>query len=154
MAGRENQVDTIIINANVITIDPAKPRSQALAMNEGKFVAVGSTEDISLLSSPNTKVLDLAGKTVLPGFIDAHIHVLNSGIHHVMAADCDLRSIGAIQQALREQAGKPPAGDWVQGFKFDDTKTTERRFLSIEDLDAVSTTYPILVATGPAIFFT
>lgn len=146
MAGRENQVDTLIINANVITIDPANPRAQALAMSDGKFVAVGSTEDISLLSSPNTKILDLSGKTVLPGFIDAHIHVLNSGIRHVMAADCDLRSIGAIQQALREQAAKTPAGEWVQGFKFDDTKTTERRFLSKEDLDAVSTTHPILVA--------
>ena len=146
MAGRENQVDTIIINANVITIDSAWPRTQAVAISDGKFVAVGSTEDISRLSSPNTKILDMSGKTVLPGFIDAHIHVLNSGIRHVMAADCDLRSIGAIQEALRERLAVTPRGEWVQGFKFDDTKTAEGRFLSKDDLDAVTTNHPVLVA--------
>ena len=66
MAAQENQVDTIITNANVITIDPARPRAEAIAISDGKFVAVGSTEDVSRLSSPNTKVLDLSGKTVLP----------------------------------------------------------------------------------------
>ena len=105
MAAQENQVDTIITNANVITIDPTRPRAEALAISDGKFVAVGSTEDVSRLSSPNTKVLDLSGKTVLPGLIDAHIHVLNSGIPPVMAADFYLRSIGAIQAVLREQTG-------------------------------------------------
>ena len=146
MVALENQVDTIITNANVITIDPTGPRAEALAISDGKFVAVGSTEDVSRLSSPNNKVLDLSGKTVLPGFIDAHIHVLNSGIRHVMAADCDLRSIGSILEALREQTGKTPAGEWVQGFKFDDTKTLENRFLNKEDLDAVSNELPIMVS--------
>ncbi len=101
------QPDTVILNANVITIDPGQPRAQAVAISQGRFVAVGDTDSVSRLAGPNTKVVDLTGKTVLPGFIDAHIHVLNSGIRHVMAADCDLRSIGAIQEALREQSRKP-----------------------------------------------
>jgi predicted amidohydrolase YtcJ len=63
-----------------------------------------------------------------------------------MAADCDLRSIGAIQNALRERAAVIPEGEWVQGFKFDDTKTSERRFLLRDDLDAVSNKHPILVS--------
>ena len=146
MANAIGQPGFVILNANIITIDPNRPRAQALAVSDSKFVAVGDNDSVSRLAGPNTKVLDLAGKTVLPGFIDAHIHVLNSGIRHVMAADCDLRSVGAIQEALREQAAATPAGEWVQGFKFDDTKTAERRFLFREDLDAVSEGHPILVA--------
>ena len=83
---------------------------------------------------------------MLPGFIDAHIHVLSSGTRHVMAADCALPTISDIQQALRERVAVTPAGHWVQGFKFDDTKTTENRFLRREDLDAVSTDHPVLVS--------
>jgi predicted amidohydrolase YtcJ len=146
MASPIGQPGLIILNANVITIDPNRPRAQALAVNDGRFVAVGSNDDLSRLAGPNTRVMDLTGKTVLPGFIDGHIHVLNSGIRHVMAADCDLRSVPAIQEALRERVAAAQPGEWVQGFKFDDTKTAERRFLFREDLDAVSETHPILVA--------
>ena len=146
MVNAIGQPGFVILNANVITIDPNQPRAQALAVSDGRFVAVGDNDSVSRLAGPNTKVLDLAGKTVLPGFIDAHIHVLNSGVRHVMAADCDLRSVGAIQEALRTQAAATPAGEWVQGFKFDDTKTAERRFLFREDLDAVTEAHPILAA--------
>ena len=138
--------DTVIRRANVITVDPARPRASALAIANGRFVAVGDDGDVAGLIGPGTATLDLGGKTVLPGFVDAHIHVLSSGTRHVMAADCALPSIGAIQEALRERVAATPGGQWVQGFKFDDTKTAENRFLRREDLDAVSTAHPILVA--------
>lgn len=138
--------DTIYRNTNVITIDPGNPRAQAVAIRDGKFVAVGNNDDINDLVGPNTEVADLQGKTVLPGFIDAHIHVLSSGIRHVMAADCDRRTIAEVQNALRERTATTSPGEWVQGFKFDDTKTDERRPLYKEDLDAVSTQHPIFVS--------
>ena len=138
--------DTVIRRANVITVDPTRPRASALAIANGRFVAVGDDGDVAGLIGPGTATLDLGGKTVLPGFVDAHIHVLSSGTRHVMAADCALPSIGAIQEALRERVAATPGGQWVQGFKFDDTKTAENRFLRREDLDAVSTAHPILVA--------
>ncbi len=140
------KADTVIRNANVITINPRQPKAEAVAVLNGRIVAVGSGAEVSNLVGPGTEVLDLAGKTVIPGFIDAHIHVLNSGIRHVMAADCDLPSIAAIQAALAERVASTPAGQWVQGFKFDDTKTAENRFLFREDLDAVSVHHPIMVA--------
>ena len=140
------KAETLLRNASIITMDPRRPQAEAVAILDGKFIAVGSAAELTNLVGPNTRVLDLTGKTVLPGFIDAHIHVLNSGIRHVMAADCDLRSIGDIQTALRERASTAPAGEWVQGFKFDDTKTDENRFLFREDLDAVSVHHPIMVA--------
>ena len=141
-----HHADTVIRRANVITIDPAQPRASAVAMRDGRFIGVGSDADVEMLIGPGTAVLDLGGGTVLPGFVDAHIHVLSSGTRHVMAADCALPSVGEIQGALRERVVGAAAGEWVQGFKFDDTKTAENRFLRREDLDAVSTEHPILVA--------
>ena len=151
MTSSIGKADTVIKNANVITIDTSRPKAQALAMTHGKFAGVGSNEDMEGLIGPGTKVLDLGGKTVLPGFIDAHIHVLSSGIRHVMAADCDVPTLKQVQAGLKERAGKTPAGQWVQGFKFDDTKTdrtasNEGRHLYRDDLDAVTTAHPILVA--------
>ncbi|MCH8090171.1 MAG: amidohydrolase family protein, partial [Chloroflexi bacterium] len=115
--------DLIGINGNIITVDPYQPRAQAVAIRDGSFVAVGDNDDIKALSGPGTRVLDFGWKTVVPGFIDAHIHVLYSGVRHTLMADCALPSIGEVQEALRLRLrGKSP-GEWVQGFKFDDTKT-------------------------------
>lgn len=147
-------VDTAILNANVITVDPQRPRAEALAIVHGRFVAVGTTAEIRQAIGPKTQVWDLSGKTVVPGFIDAHLHALNSGIRHVTAVDCDLRSIGDIQEALRLRAGQTPKGEWVQGFKFDDTKTAENRFLTAQDLDAVSVEHPVFVShRGGHVYF-
>ena len=103
--------DTVIRRANVITIDPSLPRATAVALRDDRFIGVGSDSDVETLIGPNTKVLDLAGKTVLPGFIDAHIHVLSSGTRHMMAADCSLPTIGDIQAALRERSADDLRGN-------------------------------------------
>ncbi len=114
MPSAATQADLVIRNANIITIDPRQPRAQSLAVRDGKFVAVGDNDSVNDLVGQGTQVLDLEGKTVLPGFIDAHIHVLSSGIRHVMAADCALPTIVAIQDAMREQVRTASPGDWVQ----------------------------------------
>ena len=110
--------DTVIRNTNIITIDPRRPHAQALAIRHGRFIAVGDNDAISRMIGPDTRVLDLPGQTVLPGFIDAHIHVLNSGIRHVMAADCAQPTIAQALNELRDRVETTPAGQWVQGFKF------------------------------------
>ena len=138
--------DRVLRNANVITVDTRAPRAQAVAVKDGRFLAVGSNEDADAFTGPGTNVDDLGGATVLPGFIDAHIHVLSSGTRHVMEADCDRRSIADVQAALRERLPGSGPGDWIRGFKFDDTKTAEARFLFREDLDAVTTELPVLVS--------
>jgi len=147
--------DKVILNSNIITMDPNKPLAQAVAVNDGKFVAVGSNEDIKSLVGPKTLVTDLMGKTTLPGFIDSHTHVLSSGTRHVTEVDCDLRSLSYIKEALSSKASKTPEGEWVVGFKFDDTKTSEARFLNRQDLDQVSQSHPIMVAhqAGHVYFF-
>ena len=89
--------------------------------------------------------MDLGGRTVVPGFIDAHMHAASSGLRHLKEVNCDLRSISAIQSAIRERAQKTPPGQWVLGFMYDDTKTAEGRPLTKADLDAASPDHPVLV---------
>jgi len=65
---------TIVINANVITIDPSRPSAQAFAYENGKFLAIGSNAEILKLKTPEATVIDMHGATVVPGFNDAHLH--------------------------------------------------------------------------------
>jgi predicted amidohydrolase YtcJ len=144
-AAQRTDPDLILYNANILTVDPAQPRAQAVAIAAGRFVAVGSNEDIRGMSKPGTRQVDIGGKTVVPGFIDAHTHPSYAGIRHLRWVDCDLRSIADIQSAVRARAAKTPPGDWVIGFKYDDTKTKEGRKLTREDLDAASPQHPVFI---------
>ena len=118
--------ELILHNGNIWTVNAAEPRAQAVALSRGRFLAVGSNSDVLNLAAPGVQKIDLGGNTVLPGFIDAHSHPSEAGRLHLRMVDCDLRSIQAIQAALRERAAKTPAGEWVLGFKYDDTKTGRR----------------------------
>ncbi len=137
--------DLILTHGDLLTQDLTTPRAEAIAIAGGRIVAVGSNADIRALARSGTRRVDLGGRVVIPGVIDAHNHPAEAGLQHLREVDCDLRSVGAIQAALRERAAKTPAGEWVLGFKYDDTKTVERRFLTRADLDAVSTNHPIYV---------
>ncbi len=137
--------DLVLYNGNIVTVDEAIPRAQAVAIANGHFVAVGSNDEIRPLAGALTKKVDLGGNTVLPGFIDAHTHPASSGLRHLREVDCDLRSIRAIKETLRVRAKNTPPGEWVLGFKYDDTKTAEGRFLTRQDLDDVSREHPVYV---------
>jgi len=139
----QEKPDLILHNANIFTVNGKEPHAQAMAIARGRFLAVGSDADVLNLAGAGIRKLDLGGKTVLPGFIDAHSHPAEAGLSHLRMVDCDLRSISAIQAALRERAAKTPAGDWVLGFKYDDTKTDDGRPLTIADLDAAVPDHPV-----------
>src|SRR5256714_13423240 len=137
--------DVILHNGKFWTVDPKNPHAQAVAISGGRFLAVGSDDKILHIASARSRKIDLGGKTVLPGFIYAHAHPASSGRSHLRNVDCDLRSIKAIQQALRERAAKTPPGQWVLGFKYDDTKTLEGRMLVFKDLDEAVPGHPVLI---------
>ncbi|HEY6266574.1 MAG TPA: amidohydrolase [Candidatus Acidoferrum sp.] len=139
----QEKPDLILHNGHVVTVNPAEPTAEAVAIARGRFFAVGKNADVLNLAVPGVRKIDLGGKTVLPGFIDAHSHPAQAGLMHLRMVDCDLRSISAIQMALRERAAKTPPGDWVLGFKYDDTKTEEGRPLSVADLDAAVPDHPV-----------
>jgi predicted amidohydrolase YtcJ len=143
LRGTTLKPDLILFNGNIHTMDPANPHAQAVAILGGKFFAVGTNEEVGNFTG--VPRVDLGGRTVVAGFIDAHLHTASTGLRHLKEVNCDLRSIAAIQAALRERAAKTPKGEWVVGFMYDDTKTAEGRPLSKADLDAAVPDHPVLV---------
>ena len=141
----QTRPDVILHNATIHTVDPGQPRAQAVAIAGDRLLAVGSNDEVLNLATAGTKKIDLSGKTVTPGFIDAHTHPVYSGIRHLRRVDCDLRSIQKIQGAIREKAAQTPKGQWVVGFKYDDTKTEEGRKLIRTDLDQAAPDHPVLI---------
>ena len=137
--------DTVLYNGHIITVDRSAPRAQAIAISGDRIAQVGDNARIRALAGRGTRLIDLGGKTVVPGFIDAHSHPAYSGLQHLRAVDADLRSVAAIQAAVRERAARTPKGEWVLGFKYDDTKTSEGRYLTREDLDAATKDHPVYI---------
>ena len=137
--------DLVLYNGNIVTMDAQHPRAQAVAIADGRFQAVGANDEVRPLATARTRSVNLEGKTVLPGFIDAHSHPASSGRRHLREVDCDLRSVQAIQDAIRKRAAQTPPGQWVLGFKYDDTKTEEGRRLTRQDLDAAAPNHPVMI---------
>ena len=141
----QDKPELILYNANILTMNNPEPHAQAVAIARGRFLAVGSNDEVLHLAGAGARRIDVGGKSVVPGFIDAHSHPASSGRMHLRMVDCDLRSIAEIQKAVRERAAKTPPGEWVLGFKYDDTKTAEGRALSVADLDAAALKHPVHV---------
>jgi predicted amidohydrolase YtcJ len=137
--------DLILYNANIITVNQRKPRAQALAIIGDRILAVGENDPIRNMAVSHTRQMNVEGKTIVPGFIDAHTHPAYSGRYHLRYVDCDLRSIAEILEAIRKRAESTPRGEWVLGFKYDDTKTKERRFITREDLDKAVPFHPVYI---------
>lgn len=146
--GRRSDVapDMVVVNGRVYTQDAALPNAEAFAIKDGRFLAVGSTHDVrNVVVEGRTDVIDVAGATVVPGFIDAHSHPSGAGLNALRNVNTNLGSIARIQAALRERARTTPPGEWIIGYMYDDTKQEEGRPLNRRDLDAVSTEHPIVV---------
>lgn len=137
--------DIVVRDATVHTVDDDLPRAEAFAVKSGRFLAVGSSDDVSNLIGPGTDVIDAAGHTVVPGFIDAHNHPFYSGTKHLKQVSLDVHSIEAIKSALGERAQNTPPGQWVQGFLYDDTKLEDGRPLTRADIDDAVPDHPVSV---------
>ena len=138
--------DLVVVNAEVITVDPSQPSAQAFAVKDGRFIAVGSTRDIrNLVANGRTTVIDAEGSTVTPGFIDAHSHPSGGGLSALVNVDTNLGSVARIKDALAARAGETPPGEWVRGYLYDDTKLEEGRPLNRRDLDEAVPDHPVHV---------
>jgi predicted amidohydrolase YtcJ len=137
------RVDLLIRNAHIYTMDGHRPRAEAIAIMGNRILAVGSNEDLNFLERPGTRLIDAAGATITPGFIDAHSHP--DGANEVTGADVNLGSIAEIKQAMRLQAAQTPPGQWVVGNKYDDTKMSDERPVTRADLDEAVPLQPAIV---------
>ncbi|MDX1948851.1 MAG: amidohydrolase [Pirellulaceae bacterium] len=137
--------DLVVLNARGYTSDDRQPKAEALAVLADRILAVGSTERVRALATQRTRILDAEGMTLVPGFIDAHTHPADAGVSELMFVDCNRPAIADIVAAIRERASKTPAGDWVWGFKYDDTKLKDGRPLARKDLDEAAPEHPVRV---------
>ena len=141
----------VFINGTLLTMDADNRVVEAIAVRGDRIEAVGSTDEIMALVEDDTLVTNLRGRTMLPGFIDAHGHFPYSGMR-VLGADLNsppvgqLTTMAEVLAALAEQAAITPAGDWVFGFNYDDTLLAEKRHPTRAELDAVSTQHPVVAS--------
>jgi predicted amidohydrolase YtcJ len=141
--------DLVVVNAKVYTMNPTMPRVEAFAVKSGRFTAVGTNDDIKALGGRRTQTVDAKQMAVVPGFIDCHNHAGGTTLlYEVLVGnpfEVEFVTIDSIVEKLRAKAATTPAGMWVEGFFFDDTKLKDKRPLNIHDLDRVSAEHPVVV---------
>lgn len=138
--------DLVAFNGNLITLDAATPAASALAVRDGKIAFVGPDADALRLAGPDTERVDLRGRTVTPGFCDAHLHLFWYGTQLLRQADLvGSDSIEDVLARLSAHANTYP-GPWIQGHGFDQDKLREGRFPTRQDLDRVSSTRPLIIS--------
>src|SRR5215469_776494 len=143
--------NTLVINANVITVDKDRPSAEAFAFDNGRFTAVGTNQDILKLKTPSTLVIDLKGMTVTPGFNDVHLHPQaifdeNSPYYRVWLGGDRIKTIGDLIAALQRKSAITPAGKLISGYGYNDLVLG--RHPNRHDLDKVSTTQPVIITHG------
>jgi predicted amidohydrolase YtcJ len=146
------KADAIYHGGPILTMVKDGDRAEALAVQNGRILAVGSLAEVMATKGTDTKTIDLGGKTLMPGFFDPHSHVVMQSAKFA-TANLDPKPIGEagsiadIQRILREwmERTKVPPGKWVIGWGYDDTGIAEQRHPNRDDLDAVSTEHPILL---------
>lgn len=145
------QPESVYINATVLTMDAAGRTTEAFAVANGRFTGTGTSTEMRRLAGPRTAVIDLAGRTVLPGLYAAHDHFPQAGVVALTQVDLNSPPIGTMEsvddivEALKRKAAQTPPGQWIVGRGYDDTLVRERRHPNRRDLDRASTAHPILI---------
>ena len=144
--------DTIYHGGDVVTIDDKNPTAEAVAVKGGKIIAVGTKADVLKLKGDNTKLIDLSGKTLLPGFVDGHGHCLYVGVQAASAnllapPDHTVKDIADLQAELKKWAEGETAKKFkvILGFGYDDAQLMEQRHPTRHELDEVSKDLPVLI---------
>jgi predicted amidohydrolase YtcJ len=138
--------DLVVFNGTVRTMDPKLPEARALAVLGNKIVAVGTDAEIKRLAGPRTRMIDLKGKTVIPGFNDSHVHFLQTGFQ---LASVDLRDAATPAEFVRrikEFAAKLPKGRWILGGKWDHENWTPNDLPTAAMIDAAAPDNPVFVS--------
>lgn len=139
------QAELALINGNILTMNPAQPKAQAIAIRSKRITAVGTNAEIKPCIGKNTRVIDLLGRTVLPGFIDTHVHIAGLGRSLASVNLRDADSINDLQRRLKEYIQKTPTGRWIVGHGWDQDRFKEKRYPTRWDLDKLSSDNPVVL---------
>ena len=139
----------IYLNGNIYTFDLHTPRAQAMAIdtNSGRILAVGSNDEVRRTRGQHAELVDLRGKTVVPGFIDAHIHLLETALlsQRIDASSCS--SEDEVAELVRVRAAQTPAGQWIQGGLWDKNLWPGGNFPTKISLDAATSQHPVALTS-------
>jgi len=140
--------DLVLKNAEVITMDPEYPFASIVAVRDGRIMLTGDTDRLDEVTGAGTNVIDCGGRTVLPGFIDAHCHVF-SFIRKLLSLDLSppaVTSITGIKAIIARKVRETPSGQWIQGTDYSDFHLEEKRHPTRWDLDEVAPDHPVVLS--------
>src|SRR6266446_7390704 len=139
--------DTILFNGRMTTLDTTRPSASALAIDNGLFEAVGDDAEIMRRRGPKTTVVDLNGRTVIPGLNDSHTHLIRGGLNYNMELRWDgVASLSEALRMLREQARRTPAPQWVRVVGgWSEFQFVERRMPTLAEINAAAPDTPVFV---------
>ncbi|RXZ38654.1 amidohydrolase [Oxalobacteraceae bacterium CAVE-383] len=141
--------DLILTNGRFTTLDRSNPEAEAVAVAGGKFIAVGTRQEVMALAGPgaDVEVIDLKGRRAIPGLIDSHMHIIRGGLNYNMELRWDgVRSLADAMRMLKEQVARTPAPQWVRVVGgFTEHQFAEKRLPTIEELNAAAPDTPVFI---------
>ena len=140
--------DIILKNANVITMDAGQPSAELVAIKGDKIALVAGNDALDAVSGAKTRVIDCAGRTVVPGFNDAHLHFF-SLVRKLLSIDLSppaVRSITDIKDAIRRKAARKPPGTWLSGTDYNEFYLAEKRCPTRWDIDEAAHDHPVIIS--------
>jgi predicted amidohydrolase YtcJ len=146
----KDAADLLIHHGSVVTVDDKFRIFEAIAVKDGRVLALGDDETIFKLRGPKTKVIDADGNSVLPGLYDSHVHPVSAAISELRAPLPNLKSLRDVFAYIRKQAATTPRGEWIVVRYAFPTRLTEGRFPTRAELDVAAPDHPVLYHAGPA----
>lgn len=142
-----SQIDLILKNAKISTLNPQHPEAQAIAISEGKVIAVDDNDKIMKMSTATTKVIDLNGRRVIPGLNDSHLHLIRGGLHYNMELRWEgVPSVSDALRLLKEQAENTPAPQWVRVVGgWNEFQFVERRLPTLDEINKAAPDTPVFI---------
>jgi predicted amidohydrolase YtcJ len=137
--------DLALMSGKVLTMNSSQPYAEAIAIKNDKIVKVGTNEEVSRWIGKKTKIISLKERTVVPGFIDTHVHVADFGRFLTWIDLRGVKSIDEMQRRIRKRAQKTPKGKWIIGHGWDQNHFMEKRFPNLSDLDEASPDKPVVL---------
>lgn len=138
-------VSQVLINGDIRTQDPQQPRAEALAIRDGRILALGDNALIRRLAGHKTRVIDLGGRLALPGFWDSHIHYYDWAMGRQNLELADVADFPELLEQVRAAAANQPAGQWILGQGWNEADWIQRKIPRSSDLDAVAPNHPVML---------
>lgn len=140
------KADLIITDGNIMTMDLLQPHAEALAIKEGRIIAIGKNDDIKTLASNETLVINAEKNTVLPGFFDVHTHFTGTGLNAAAVDLTNVTSHAQLLSMLQAKNNQIPSNTWLRGFGYDETKFTENSMPSQEVINRIFPERPVFLS--------